>query len=110
MTPRGPQMAFSQAGSIAYLPASGSRGPDTLVWVDRSGTERPTSISGTGLRAPRLAPDLHRVAVALDAGGGLEDIKSDLWVYDIERNAPSRMTFEGHSWNSVWSPDGTRLA
>jgi serine/threonine-protein kinase len=110
MTSRGPQIAFSQAGSMAYLPASGNRGPDTLVWVDSSGTEHPTSISGAGLRAPRLAPDLHRVAVGLEAGGGLEGIKSDVWVYDIERSAPSRLTFEGHSWNSVWSPDGTRLA
>jgi eukaryotic-like serine/threonine-protein kinase len=105
-----PQIAYSQAGTMAYLPANGNGGPDTLVWVDRSGTEQPTSISASGIRAPRIAPDLHRVAIGLNAGGGLDGGQSDVWVYDITRNASSRATFEGNSWTSVWSPDSTRLA
>jgi eukaryotic-like serine/threonine-protein kinase len=104
-----PQIAYSRAGSMAYLPASGNGGHDTLVWVDRSGAEQPTSISAVGVRAPRLAPDLRRVTVALSTGGGLKGNQSDVWMYDITRNAPSRVTFEG-SLYSVWSPDGTRLA
>jgi serine/threonine protein kinase/Tol biopolymer transport system component len=105
------QVAHSQTGSMAYLPASGNNaGPDTLMWVDRSGAEQPTAVSASVIRAPRVAPDLRRVAVALSSGGGLDGNKSDVWVYDVTRNAPSRVTFEGSSLYSIWSPDSTRLA
>jgi Tol biopolymer transport system component len=104
------QIAYSQAGSMAYLPASGNAGPDTLVWVDRSGAEQPTVVSASAITAPRLAPDLRRVAVALSSGAGLDGNKSDVWVYDVVRNAPSRVTFEGSSLYSSWSPESTRLA
>ena len=104
------QVAHSQAGSMAYLPASGSAGPDSLVWVDRSGAEQPTAVSASAIKAPRLAPDLRRVAVALSSGGGLGGNRSDVWVYDVMRNAPSRVTFEGSSLYSIWSPNSTQLA
>jgi Tol biopolymer transport system component len=105
------QIAYSQAGSVAYLPASGKEGPDTLVWVDRSGVEEPTAVSAGAIRVPRVAPDLRRVAVALySRAPGPGGNQSDVWVYDMTRNAPSRVTFGGASQFSVWSPDGTRLA
>jgi serine/threonine-protein kinase len=106
------QVAYSRAGSMTYLAARGNGGPDTLVWVDRSGVEEPTTVSaGAGaIRAPRLAPDLRRVAAALTVDRGLGGNQSDLWLYDLMRNTSSRLTFEGTSWSSVWSPDGTRLA
>jgi serine/threonine-protein kinase len=106
------QIAHSQVGSMAYLPASGNGGPDTLVWVDRSGVEEPTTVSaGAGvIKAPRLAPDLRRVALALTVDRGLGGSQSDLWLYDLMRNTSSRLTFDGTSSFPVWSPDGTRLA
>jgi len=105
-----PQIAYSEAGSIAYLPTSGSPGPDTLVWVDRSGVEQPTGVSGPRLRAPRLAPDLRQVAIAVSPADALEGSRSDVWVYDLVRNAPTKVTFDGGSLYSVWSPDSARLA
>jgi Tol biopolymer transport system component len=34
---------------------------------------------------------------------------TDLWIYDVVRGAPTRVTFDG-AGNAVWSPDGKRLA
>jgi eukaryotic-like serine/threonine-protein kinase len=111
MTSRGlAQIAYSQAGSMAYLPANGSAGPDTLVWVDRSGAEQKTAVSASAIRAPRVAPDLRRAAYALRVSAGQESNQTDTWVYDLVRDAPSRLTFDGRSMFSSWSPDGTRLA
>ena len=33
---------------------------------------------------------------------------SDLWVYDVERGAPTRLTLDGGNF-PVWAPDGRRL-
>ncbi len=33
----------------------------------------------------------------------------DLWVYDVTRGAPTRLTFEGGT-SPIWSPDGKRVA
>jgi serine/threonine-protein kinase len=59
------QATLSQTGSIAYVPASGEGRRDTLVWVDRSGTEQPTLITGEAFLMPRLAPGLRRIAVGI---------------------------------------------
>jgi serine/threonine-protein kinase len=104
---RSAQIAYSRAGSMAYLPAGGNAGPDTLVWVNRSGAEVPTAVSAVTIWAPRVAPDLRRVAAAIN--GGRSD-RSDVWVYDMTRNASSRVTFGESSLYPVWSPDSARLA
>jgi dipeptidyl aminopeptidase/acylaminoacyl peptidase len=36
-------------------------------------------------------------------------LSADIWVYDLARNAPSRITFEGLNVNPSWTPDGKRL-
>jgi Tol biopolymer transport system component len=37
-----------------------------------------------------------------------EDRGPDVWVYDVRRGAPTRLTFDGGN-NPVWSPDGKRV-
>jgi Tol biopolymer transport system component len=56
----------------------------------------------------RLSPDGKKLAVTLfDLGSGT----GDLWLYDISRQAKSRLTFdEANDVMPVWSPDGTRIA
>ena len=35
----------------------------------------------------------------------------DIWIFDIGRNVPSRLTFDPeYDASPVWSPDGTRIA
>lgn len=52
---------------------------------------------------PRLSPDGRQVAVGI-AGDNI-----DIWLYDIERNSPTRLTEEGTNYYPVWTPDGTSV-
>jgi eukaryotic-like serine/threonine-protein kinase len=99
------QFSLSRTGTMAYVPA-GTEGGATLVWVDRTGAQQPTGISGPAYSIPRLAPDGRRVAVVhgrIIAGGG-----GDVWLHDLTRETSSRVTVEGGGY-PVWMPDGRQL-
>jgi Tol biopolymer transport system component len=53
---------------------------------------------------PRLSPDGQKVAVTV------QDPRSDIWVYDLQRGSSTRLTFDGDNERSVWRPDGQRIA
>jgi len=99
----GAQVALSQVGSLAYVPAGGGR-RDTLVWVDSSGTEQPTTIAGESFRMPRLSPDQQRLVVHI--GSPAQAAGQDLWMYDLASNRRSRLTFDGASTFPLWDPGG----
>ena len=100
-------LAASAAGDrLAYLPWSGRR---RLVWVDRKGRELGTLGEVGGYEDVRLSPDGNRVAVALrDPAHGLNQ---DVWVLDVARGTPTRITSERtDEFAPAWFPDGERLA
>jgi Tol biopolymer transport system component len=99
-----PQIAFSQTGTVVYLPATGQSSDISLVWVDLAGREQPTAATARPFAQPRLSPDGHRVAVSLRTSS------SDLWSVDLLRGTWSRETYDGQSSFPVWSPDGMHLA
>jgi len=97
------QYAFSQSGTLLYLPGSASGNDRLLIWIDREGKE--SSISQHKreyMMGARVAPDATRVAaVLLDKGN------PDIWVLEIERDMFTRLTVdEAADRNPVWSPDG----
>ena len=102
------QIAFSQTGAMAYVPAGGGGRRDSLVWVDRSGAEQPTTVSGEAFSMPRLAPDVKRVAVAIGASAATLT-QGDLWIFGLTRESRSRLTFDGVSIFPLWEPAGRRL-
>jgi Tol biopolymer transport system component len=56
--------------------------------------------------APRLSPDGRRVAVNITDNEGVQ-----VWLYDLGRDALSRLTFQGTTNGfPVWTPDGRRIA
>jgi Tol biopolymer transport system component len=75
-----------------------------LVWVDRAGKEQPLAAPPHGYAYPRLSPDGQRIGVQIS------ETATDVWLYDLARDALSRATFGG-TRNSVpvWSPDGKHL-
>jgi Tol biopolymer transport system component len=101
------QFAVSNAGTLAYI----TGGPfaaraTTLVWVDRKGVA--TALPGEPTRPflfSRLSPDGQKIAVQIrnerNRGG-------DVWVYDIARQSPTRLTFDG-AGAPVWSPDSKQV-
>jgi serine/threonine-protein kinase len=92
-------------GTFVYRRASGNDGPllYTLEWVDPTGKREPLRAKpGEFFGYPRLSPDGKRVALLVrDAEGG-----TDIWVYDQQRDAMTRLTFDGEGDLPIWSPDG----
>jgi serine/threonine protein kinase/Tol biopolymer transport system component len=108
------QFAFSWApsghGTLVYRRASGgASGKMTLQWVyPNGGTTRKPTGKNEQLRAkpgayyePSLSPDGMRVALTVAEGG-----RWDVWVYDQQRDAMTRLTFGGVNEYPMWSPDG----
>ncbi len=95
--------SFSDAGLLVYMVgATGTQSGTTMAWADRKGTIQPISAKpqlwGTG----RLSPDGTRIANGLGA-------ERDIWVYELDRGASTRLSFDGSSDTPIWSPDGKRI-
>jgi serine/threonine-protein kinase len=103
------QIAFSQTGSMVYVPAGSGGRQDAVVWVDSSGAEQPTTLTGEAFSMPRLAPDQRRIALAIGAGSAVQGNQGDLWIFDLERGVRSRVTGDGLSTFPLWEPSGRRL-
>jgi serine/threonine-protein kinase len=103
------QFAFSQTGSIAYVPTGVGGRRDTVVWVDSSGAEDPTTLTGEAFSRPRLAPDLRRIAIAIGSGSAVQGNQGDLWIFDFERGGRRKVTNDGLSTFPLWEPAGRRL-
>jgi Tol biopolymer transport system component len=72
----------------------------TLVWVHRTGEAEPLLTPPRHFISARLSPDGQRIALG---------IEFDIWVYDIVRDALTRLTFEGTNLAPLWTPDGRRI-
>ena len=97
----------STTGLLAYVSGEGAMGAKlTAVWIDRQGKIEPLISEERDFRDPRFSPDGRFLAVAIDTDGN-----SDIWVYDLERDVPTRLTFDEADDNSaVWSPDSQFIA
>jgi Tol biopolymer transport system component/predicted Ser/Thr protein kinase len=93
----------SDNGELAYRGGGGAV-PLTLAWVNRNGTEQRIAAPGHNYVLPRLSPDGQRLAV------GIEEAEAQIWIYDLARDALTRLTFEGGgNVDPVWTPDGKRI-
>ncbi len=100
--------AVSDNGTLVYVPGSGPQLHEhILVWVDRAGTETLVTQEKRHFRTPRISPDGNKVAVSISEGPGINQV----WIYDLEGDSLSRLTFEEESNGSpTWSPDSKWLA
>ena len=102
------QFAVSASGTLMYLAGGVAvMPPGTMMWVERTGSAQPIAAAGPGsYLGPRLSPDGQKIAVASRRE---RSRTTDVWVYDAERGAPTRVTFDGGGF-PIWSPDSKRLA
>jgi Tol biopolymer transport system component len=102
------QFTVSASGTLLYV--VGGVGPirqQSFVWVDRAGAAQPLVAAPPGpYLSPRLSPDGQRIAVSVRRGATRT---TDVWVYDVIRGAPTRLTFNASNNSPIWSPDGKRL-
>jgi len=79
-----------------------------LRWFDRQGTSKGTVGPESLYINPVVSPDGSQVMV------GRRDRNQptfDLWLFDLARNLPSRLTFDpGSEWLPLWSPDRKYIA
>ena len=100
------QYHVSDTGLLVYRPGSDDLDPFPIAWADRSGRLENLWDDEGIYGSPRLAPDGRRLAVSVQRGDNW-----DVWVYDMERDVATRLTFEsGYDADPVWSPDGRWVA
>ena len=95
--------AFSQTGMFIYR-AGSERGtaPRALTWVDRQGEVSPFLEESRVYSSPAFSADGSRLALEILTGEN-----RDIWIYEIELETRTRLTFDGAIDSlPVWSPDG----
>ena len=102
----GADFSVSSDGRLVYLSGeSGAPSRRTLVWVDRDGGQEFVDVPERAYTYAALSPD--RTRIALD----IRDEENDIWVWDIAREALTRLTFDpGFNRGPIWTPDGERIA
>jgi serine/threonine-protein kinase len=102
----GGQFDFSRNGTLVYLAGNPSiEAKRKLVWIDAAGKTQPFFAIPERFYGPALSPDGKRLAIAIGAVGA-----SDLWVYDLQREIPTKLPTAGHVLlGPVWAPDGKHL-
>jgi serine/threonine-protein kinase len=103
----GGDFAFNPApagsGTFVYLPGKGGY---PISWLDAAGKTEPLNPQPAAYATPRFSPDGKRLAFGLISGNQGED----LWVKDLDRDAPTRLTFlSGTNRFPVWTPDGKNI-
>ena len=93
-------------GTLVYRPGSGGGGVErTLVWVDREGRKEPLPAPPRPYDTPRISPDGRYVALVVQ-----DPENTDVMVYDLERETPTRLTFDpGPDRSPLWTLDGQRV-
>ena len=96
------QFDVSQTGTLLYRrEASAGSGVTLPAWIDSAGRQVPVGTAKAVFSNLSLSPDGKRLALARR-----ESSASDIWVYDLDRDALSRLTFDGININPSWSIDG----
>ncbi len=97
--------AFSENGSLVYVPGGAGQAIRGLVWVDRGGREEPVAAEPQAYYEFTLSPDGTQLAVRVAADN------SDVWIYDLVRDTRTRLTFNpATEIFPLWSQDGKRVA
>jgi Tol biopolymer transport system component len=97
--------SVSNTGLLFYRRASAATPVRQLTWFDRTGKQEGQVGAPANYGGVELSPNGDRAAVDINTGGN-----RDIWVIDIARAVPSRITFDPSSdWSSSWSGDGSRL-
>jgi serine/threonine-protein kinase len=100
------QVEVSHTGTLMYVPGGENVLAAPLDWLTRDGKTTPLRAMPANWSGVQIAPDGRRLAFALTGAAS-----QDVWTYDAERDALTRLTSDpGVDRSPVWTPDGRRLA
>ncbi len=92
----------SRTGTLVYRKAvDGGTGMGTVQWLDAAGRKELVLARPGSYEALRLSPDGKRLALEVLVGSN-----KDIWVYDLQRDAMTRLFGEGYYLQPTWSPNG----
>jgi eukaryotic-like serine/threonine-protein kinase len=97
--------ALSETGTLLFLPpATATQRLQTLMWVNRQGSEEPLALQPGQYNYPRISPDGTRLA--FDIPGANRDI----WLWSLRRRNLMKLT-DGptEDMTPLWTPDGQRI-
>jgi serine/threonine-protein kinase len=102
----GGDFAFARNGTFVYLPGAAAQAGWPISSVVRSGKPvQPWHAQLGQYFNPRFSPDGKRLAFSLLSGKG-----QDIWVKDLDRDTPSRLSFlPGANTYPVWTPDSRTI-
>ena len=101
----GAQFSFSDTGNLVYVAGRGGGQNVSIYWMDREGKFTPLRETPGNYYNPAFSPDGKRLALEIFDGK-----RSDIWVYEWERDTLTRLTFAGETnVYPVWTPDGQRI-
>ena len=97
---------LAEMGALVYRPRV-TNVVSTLTWLGRDGSEEVLDSTTVGaLEAPRVSPDGRKVAVQNRPEGTAD---SQIWIYDLDQETFSPLTFEDRNIRPFWSPDGAEV-
>ncbi len=103
--PGGAQYGFADNGTLVYVSGEVEVPQYPVVWVDRKGGVSKLWEAEASYASPAMAPDGKRLALSV-----LRDNNWDVWVYDLEREVSTRLTFhDGYDADQIWSRDGAYI-
>jgi serine/threonine-protein kinase len=100
----GIDMDFAGTGTLVYRRASGggASAMKTIQWVDGTGKKQTLLTKPGDYANVWVSPDGKRLSFV-----AAEGVNQSVWVYDIQRDAMTRLTSnQGPYVNPIWSPDG----
>ena len=96
--------SVSETGALVYVPQL-RRGGSRLVWATRDGKQTLIQEMPTTTRGLSVTSDGSRAAnLPMNFEG-----QTDLWLVDLNRGVPSRLTHDVRPMTAVWSRDGRTL-
>ena len=99
------QFDVSPDGTFVYAAGAGSEPEFSMVWRDREGKTTSLWDEKHSFKNPSVSPDGTRLAVEIENEG-----QADIWVYDIERDVPTRLTFDDASDGTpAWAANGEQI-
>jgi Tol biopolymer transport system component len=101
----GAQLSFSETGNLVYVTGGSGGQSISIYWMDHEGKFTPLRETPGNYVNPAFSPDGKRLALEISDGK-----RSDIWVYEWERDTLTRLSFAGEANGyPVWTPDGQRI-
>jgi serine/threonine protein kinase len=95
-------VSVSNDGTILFGTGTGRY---QMTWLNREGKALGTVGQPDRYGSVRISPDGTRLV----AGLADSSARTDLWLLELSRAIPSRLTFSGMFGTGTWSPDGQRI-